>query len=211
MLLIITTTQYLFKRSLWHRWKIPIKIWAIWSHQNIQIWNSLDSCQRIGNWSWGYYFPSKWEMEWLTGVSREMQGKTYKIEDVAKSHGANRIKLWKPELWWLLLFDVMHVGVKGWMEVEKNFTNLQTKLTNTHRLILWTLFFYIWSSWASWFTVLWPIFRIFKNLSIVNFRDCIQKGPGARATGLQGFIFIGYQLFFDPRKLPKPLRPNQGT
>ena len=36
----------------------------------------------------------------------------------------------------------MHVGVKGWMEVEKNFTNLQTKITNTHRLILWTLFFY---------------------------------------------------------------------
>lgn len=25
---------------------------------------------------------------------------------------------------------------------RKNFTNLQTRLTNTHRLILWTLFFY---------------------------------------------------------------------
>ena len=29
----------------------------------------------------------------------------------------------------------------GW-KLKKNFTNLQTKLTNTHRLILWTLFFY---------------------------------------------------------------------
>ena len=71
-----------------------------------------------------------------------MREKTYKkIEDVAKSHGATVLNYGNREYDDYFLFDVMHVGVKGWMEVEKNFTNLQTKITNTHRLILWTLFF----------------------------------------------------------------------
>ena len=46
--------------------------------------------------------------------------KTYKkIEDVAKSHGATVLNYGNREYDDYLLFDVMHVGVKGWMEVEK--------------------------------------------------------------------------------------------
>ena len=55
-----------------------------------------------------------------TGVSREMREKTYKkIEDVAKSHGATVLNYGNREYDDYFLFDVMHVGVKGWMEVEK--------------------------------------------------------------------------------------------
>ena len=55
-----------------------------------------------------------------TGVSREMREKTYKkIEDVAKSHGVTVLNYGNKEYEDYFLFDVMHVGVKGWMEVEK--------------------------------------------------------------------------------------------
>ena len=55
-----------------------------------------------------------------TGVSREMREKTYKkIENVAKSHGATVLNYGNKEYEDYFLFDVMHVGVKGWMEVEK--------------------------------------------------------------------------------------------
>ena len=55
-----------------------------------------------------------------TGVSREMRAETYKkIENVAKSHGATVLNYGNREYEDYFLFDVMHVGVKGWMEVEK--------------------------------------------------------------------------------------------
>lgn len=55
-----------------------------------------------------------------TGVSREMREETYKkIENVAKSHGATVLNYGNREYEDYFLFDVMHVGVKGWMEVEK--------------------------------------------------------------------------------------------
>ena len=55
-----------------------------------------------------------------TGVSREMREETYKkIENVAKSHGAIVLNYGNREYEDYFLFDVMHVGVKGWMEVEK--------------------------------------------------------------------------------------------
>lgn len=55
-----------------------------------------------------------------TGVSREMREETYKkIENVAKNHGATVLNYGNREYEDYFLFDVMHVGVKGWMEVEK--------------------------------------------------------------------------------------------
>ena len=55
-----------------------------------------------------------------TGVSREMREKTYKkIENIAKSHGVTVLNYGNKEYEDYFLFDVMHVGVKGWMEVEK--------------------------------------------------------------------------------------------
>lgn len=49
-----------------------------------------------------------------------MREKTYKkIEDVAKSYGATVLNYGNREYDDYFLFDVMHVGVKGWMEVEK--------------------------------------------------------------------------------------------
>lgn len=42
-----------------------------------------------------------------------------KIEDVAKGHGATVLNYGNREYDDYFLFDVMHVGVKGWMEVEK--------------------------------------------------------------------------------------------
>lgn len=55
-----------------------------------------------------------------TGVSREMREETYKkIENVAKNHGATVLNYGNKEYEDYFLFDVMHVGVKGWMEVEK--------------------------------------------------------------------------------------------
>ena len=65
-------------------------------------------------------FPVNGKWNDYTGVSREMREKTYKkIEDVAKSHGATVLNYGTREYDDYFLFDVMHVGVKGWMEVEK--------------------------------------------------------------------------------------------
>ena len=65
-------------------------------------------------------FPVNGKWNDYTGVSREMREKTYKkIEDVAKSHGATVLNYGSREYDDYFLFDVMHVGVKGWMEVEK--------------------------------------------------------------------------------------------
>ena len=65
-------------------------------------------------------FPVNGKWNDYTGASREMREKTYKkIEDVAKSHGATVLNYGNREYDDYFLFDVMHVGVKGWMEVEK--------------------------------------------------------------------------------------------
>ena len=65
-------------------------------------------------------FPVNGKWNDYTGVSREMREKTYKkIEDVAKGHGATVLNYGNREYDDYFLFDVMHVGVKGWMEVEK--------------------------------------------------------------------------------------------
>lgn len=65
-------------------------------------------------------FPVNGKWNDYTGVSREMREKTYKkIEDVAKSHGVTVLNYGNREYDDYFLFDVMHVGVKGWMEVEK--------------------------------------------------------------------------------------------
>ena len=65
-------------------------------------------------------FPVNGKWNDYTGISREMREKTYKkIEDVAKSHGATVLNYGNREYDNYFLFDVMHVGVKGWMEVEK--------------------------------------------------------------------------------------------
>ena len=65
-------------------------------------------------------FPVNGKWNDYTGVSREMREKTYKkIEDVAKAHGATVLNYGNREYDDYFLFDVMHVGVKGWMEVEK--------------------------------------------------------------------------------------------
>ena len=65
-------------------------------------------------------FPVNGKWNDYTGVSREKLEKTYKkIEDVAKSHGATVLNYGNREYDDYFLFDVMHVGVKGWMEVEK--------------------------------------------------------------------------------------------
>ena len=60
-------------------------------------------------------------MEWLHRCLKRDAGKklTKKIEDVAKSHGATVLNYGNREYDDYFLFDVMHVGVKGWMEVEK--------------------------------------------------------------------------------------------
>ena len=65
-------------------------------------------------------FPVNGKWNDYTGVSREMREKTYKkIEDVAKNYGATVLNYGNREYDDYFLFDVMHVGVKGWMEVEK--------------------------------------------------------------------------------------------
>ena len=65
-------------------------------------------------------FPVNGKWNDYTGVSREMREKAYKkIEDIAKSHGATVLNYGNREYDDYFLFDVMHVGVKGWMEVEK--------------------------------------------------------------------------------------------
>ena len=65
-------------------------------------------------------FPVNGKWNDYTGVSREMREETYKkIENVAKSHGATVLNYGNREYEDYFLFDVMHVGVKGWMEVEK--------------------------------------------------------------------------------------------
>ena len=66
-------------------------------------------------------FPVNGKWNDYTGVSREMRETTYKkIESVANQFGVKVLNYGDREYEDYFLFDVMHVGVKGWMEVEKN-------------------------------------------------------------------------------------------
>ena len=66
-------------------------------------------------------FPVNGKWNDYTGVSREMREKTYrKIESVVNKFGVKVLNYGDREYEDYFLFDVMHVGVKGWMEVEKN-------------------------------------------------------------------------------------------
>ena len=66
-------------------------------------------------------FPVNGKWNDYTGVSREMREETYKkIEGVAKKYtNVKVINYGNREYDDYFLFDVMHVGVKGWLEVEK--------------------------------------------------------------------------------------------
>lgn len=66
-------------------------------------------------------FPVNGKWNDYTGVSRQMRETTYKkIESVANRFGVKVLNYGDREYEDYFLFDVMHVGVKGWMEVEKN-------------------------------------------------------------------------------------------
>ena len=66
-------------------------------------------------------FPVNGKWNDYTGVSRKMREETYKkIEGVAKKYtNVKVINYGNREYDDYFLFDVMHVGVKGWLEVEK--------------------------------------------------------------------------------------------
>ena len=87
----------------------------------------LDSCQRVGIEVEVIIFPVNGKWNDYTGVSREMREKTYKNRRCHQKAMVQTIKLWKQRVWWLLFIWRDARWVKGWMEVEKNFTNLQTK------------------------------------------------------------------------------------
>ena len=65
-------------------------------------------------------FPVNGKWNDYTGVSKDMREQTYKkIEGIANQYGAKVLNYGNREYEKYFLFDVMHVGVKGWMEVEK--------------------------------------------------------------------------------------------
>ena len=66
-------------------------------------------------------FPVNGKWNDYTGVSRKMREETYKkMEDVAKKYtNVKVINYGNREYDDYFLFDVMHVGAKGWLEVEK--------------------------------------------------------------------------------------------
>ena len=66
-------------------------------------------------------FPVNGKWNDYTGVSREMREQAYrKIEEIAKKYANVKVLNYgNREYDDYFLFDVMHVGVKGWMEVER--------------------------------------------------------------------------------------------
>ena len=65
-------------------------------------------------------FPVNGKWNDYTGVSKAMREQTYKnIEGLANQYGSKVLNYGNREYEKYFLFDVMHVGVKGWMEVEK--------------------------------------------------------------------------------------------
>ena len=65
-------------------------------------------------------FPVNGKWNDYTGVSKTMREQTYKkIEEIANQFGVKVLNYGNKEYENYFLFDVMHVGVRGWMEVEK--------------------------------------------------------------------------------------------
>ena len=69
-------------------------------------------------------FPVNGKWNDYTGVSKTMREQTYKkIEEIANQFGVKVLNYGNKEFENFFLFDVMHVGVRGWMEVEKELYN----------------------------------------------------------------------------------------
>lgn len=69
-------------------------------------------------------FPVNGKWNDYTGVSKTMREQTYKkIEEIANQFGVKVLNYGNKEYENHFLFDVMHVGVRGWMEVEKELYN----------------------------------------------------------------------------------------
>lgn len=69
-------------------------------------------------------FPVNGKWNDYTGVSKTMREQTYKkIEEIANQFGVKVLNYGNKEYENYFLFDVMHVGVRGWMEVEKELYN----------------------------------------------------------------------------------------
>ena len=81
----------------------------------------LDVAKELGMEVEVIIFPVNGKWNDYTGVSREMREQTYrKIEEIAKKYANVKVLNYgNREYDDYFLFDVMHVGVKGWMEVEK--------------------------------------------------------------------------------------------
>lgn len=81
----------------------------------------LDVAKELGMEVEVIIFPVNGKWNDYTGVSKEMREQTYRnIEEIARKY--NNVKILNygnREYDDYFLFDVMHVGVKGWMEVER--------------------------------------------------------------------------------------------
>ena len=81
----------------------------------------LDVAKELGMKVEVIIFPVNGKWNDYTGVSKEMREQTYKkIEEMAKKYDNVKVLNYgNREYDDYFLFDVMHVGVKGWMEVER--------------------------------------------------------------------------------------------
>ena len=81
----------------------------------------LDIAKELGMEVEVIIFPVNGKWNDYTGVSKEMREQTYrKIEEIAKKYANVKVLNYgNREYDDYFLFDVMHVGVKGWMEVER--------------------------------------------------------------------------------------------
>ena len=90
-------------------------------------------------------FPVNGKWNDYTGVSKEMREQTYRnIEEIAKKYtNVKVLNYGNREYDDYFLFDVMHVGVKGWMQVERELYEFAKQNYDNSKLFLWTIFFYI--------------------------------------------------------------------
>ena len=81
----------------------------------------LDVAKELGMEVEVIIFPVNWKWNDYTGVSKEMREQTYRnIEEIAKKYtNVKVLNYGNREYDDYFLFDVMHVGVKGWMQVER--------------------------------------------------------------------------------------------
>ena len=81
----------------------------------------LDVAKELGMKVEVIIFPVNGKWNDYTGVSKEMREQTYRnIEEIAKKYtNVKVLNYGNREYDDYFLFDVMHVGVKGWMQVER--------------------------------------------------------------------------------------------